>query len=213
MKCTKKIKLKLRTTKQSSSTDLYEENLRLRGQIEALKSNPPMVTNNNNIIIFPEAYGNEKIEHIQAIGDFMKNVLKHNPFGSIPVLFNKIHNNERYPEYHNVYLSSERSSYALVSDGKSFVHRPKKTIIDQIIEDKRSILNDYIDNNGEQLGEKVLKKYDRYQEQLDDDSEFRKALELEIGGLLLDMKSVIANDDKTMTLLNKVNEGKFDLPV
>ena len=123
----------------------------------------------------------------------------------------QIHNNQKIPEYHNVYISSERSNYAMVSDGESFKYINKKTIIDQIIEDKRSILNQYIDDNGEQLGEKVLAKYDKYQNQIDENSEFRKDLEVEIGGLLLDMKSVIANDDKTRQLLDKVNDGQYDL--
>lgn len=69
----------------------------------------------------------------------------------------------------------------------------------------------YIDNNGDQLGEKVLSKYEKYQDQLDESSEFRKELEIEIGGLLLNMKSLIANDDKTRKLLDKVIEGHYEL--
>lgn len=79
------------------------------------------------------------------------------------------------------------------------------------IENKRSILNQYIDDNGDQLGEKVLNKYEKYQDQIDENSDFRKELEVEIGGLLLDMKSVIANDEKTRKLLEKVNDGHYEL--
>jgi hypothetical protein len=78
-------------------------------------------------------------------------------------------------------------------------------VIEEIIESKRSILNNYVDKNGDQLGEKVLKKYERYQERIDDDSEFRKDIETEIGGLLLNMKSVIANDEKTRKLFEKLD--------
>jgi len=42
-------------------------------------------------------------------------------------------------------------------------------------------------------------------------SEFRKKLETEIGCLLLNMKSVIANDEQTRKLLEKVDQGKFEL--
>jgi hypothetical protein len=63
------------------------------------------------------------------------------------------------------------------------------------------------------LGEKVLRKYERYQDELDSNSQFRKDLELEIGGFLLDMKTVIANDDKTRKLLDKVIDGDFELNV
>lgn len=76
---------------------------------------------------------------------------------------------------------------------------------------KRSILNQYVVEHNEQLGEEVLNKYEKYQEQIDNNSKFRKMLEIEIGGLLLDMKSVIASDEKTRQLLDKVNDGQYEL--
>jgi hypothetical protein len=51
--------------------DLYEENLRLKGQIEALKENPQTINNTvNNIdkqqinVFFPQAFGTEEFNHI-----------------------------------------------------------------------------------------------------------------------------------------------------
>jgi len=84
-------------------------------------------------------------------------------------------------------------------------------VIDQIIENKRTILNEYVDSNEEHLGKKVLDKYEKYQNRLDSDSSFRRNLELEIAGLLLDMKAIIADDEKTRKLLQKVDEGNFEL--
>lgn len=183
----------------------------LEGQVTALTEHPQTV-NNNNIIVFPKEFGKEDMNYIQQkLGDIMGPLIKNHTFSSIPTLFNKIHNNQKIPEYHNVYSTSERSNFALISDGHTFNHRPKKNVIDQIIESKRSMLNDYVDANGEQLGESVLKKYERYQDRIDDDSEFRKNLELEISGMLLDMKEVIATDEKTRKLLEKVDEGHLEL--
>ena len=194
----------------------YEELVKkvayLEGENKALKENPQTVNNNNNIIVFPKEFGKEDMEYIkQKLGDVVGPLIKNHTFNSIPCLFNKIHNNKQIPEYHNVFFTSERSNYGMVSDGKRFKHQPKKTVIDQIIESKRSILNEYIDDNEDQLGKNVLKKYEKYQDRLDDDTEFRKNLELEIGGMLLDMKEVIATDEKTRTLLEKVNDGQFEL--
>ena len=183
---------------------------KMEGKYESLVENPQSV--NNNIIIFPREFGTENIKVIEGkLGDILSHTIKQHTFKSIPMLFNQIHNNEKLPEYHNVYVASERSSYAMVSNGKKFEYKPKKTIIDQIIEDKRSILNKYVDENGEMLGERVLRKYDKYQDQLDENQEFRKELEIEIGGLLLNMKSVIADDEKTRRLLNKIDEGNFEM--
>lgn len=183
--------------------------VKMEGKYESLKENPQNI---HNIIIFPKEFGKEDMEIIKKkLGDVLGHTIKQHPFRSIPILFNQIHNNDKLPEYHNVFVSSERSNYAMVSNGKMFEYKPKKTIIDQIIEDKRSILNQYIDDNGEMLGEKVLQKYEKYQDQIDENHEFRKNLEIEIGGLLLNMKSVIANDEKTRRLLDKINEGDFEL--
>lgn len=205
------LKLKERAKYANLSRDeMIIKMTQLETEVKTLKENPQTL---NQVVVFPSAYGKEDLQHIQQIlGDICGQLIKHQTFDSIPSLFTKIHSNQKLPEYHNVYSTGERSNYAMVSDGKSFKFRPKKSVIDQIIEDKRSILNHYIDENGDKLGDKVLQKYERYQDLLDDDSDFRKNLEVEIGGLLLDMKSVIADDEKTRMLLDKVDEGEFDLP-
>ena len=100
----------------------------------------------------------------------------------------------------------------MVSDGERFRFRPKKNIIDQIIEDKRSLISRYIDDHADQFGEKLLQRYETYQTQIYENPEFRKELEMEIGGFLLDMKEVIANDEKTRRLLEQVEGGHFELP-
>jgi hypothetical protein len=191
-----------------SKEALIRELCNIKGKYDSLKENP--VNQSNNVFVFPTAFGQENPKRIrQVLGDILGKVLGGNAAEIIPMLIKQIHNNEELPEYHNVYVPSENSQYALVSDGTRFNHRPKDTIIDQIIEDKRSILNTYIDNNGDQLGERILRKYERYQDQIDSDSKFKKNLEREIGGLLLDMKDVIANDDKTRKLLEKIDKNDF----
>lgn len=195
-----------------SKDDLILKLVNLEGKYESLQENPQNIQNIQNNIVFPTAYGKEDIDYVcRKLGDILGPLVKKKPFQSISSLFEKMHTAKQLPEYHNVYTTSEKSSFALVSDGDRFRNRPKKTVIDRIIEDKRSILNNYIDSNGEQLGEKVLDKYEKYQEKLDSDPLFRRNLELEIAGMLLDMKLIIADDEKTRLLLEKVDEGNFEL--
>jgi len=207
----KKLTLKIKQKYEDlSKKELLIKVAQLEGKVEALTDHPQTV--NNNIIIFPKEFGKEDIGYVQQkLGDILTPLIKNHTFNSIPTLFSHIHNNKLLPEYHNVYTTGERSNYVLISDGEQFKHCPKKTIIDQIIEDKRQILNDYIDKNGRQLGGKVLLKYEKYKEKIDDDPSFRRELEVEIGGLLLDMKTVIANDDKTRHLLERIDAGQYEL--
>lgn len=208
-----KMKLTMKTpTKQRSVAELEEEIAQLKGENKALKENPQTVNNNNNIIVFPKEFGKEDMQHVKEIlGDVLKPLLMKCPARSIPFLFDTIHKNDKLPEYHNVYIANERSRYAMVSDGKKFEYKSKKEIIEQIIEDKRSILNQYVNDYGERLGEKVLEKYARYCDNLDGDPEIREDLEVEISAMLLNMKSVIANDEKTRKLLSKVDDTEGDL--
>lgn len=90
--------------------------------------------------IFCVAFGKEDMNYIQQkLGDTLETLITNDPLHSIPALFNKIHNNDQLPEYQNVYVGSERSNYAMVSDGQMFKHKPKKLVIDQIINDCQSI--------------------------------------------------------------------------
>ena len=195
-----------------SKEELLYELAETEGKYKSLQENPQNIHNIQNNIVFPIAYGKEDIDYIcQKFGDILGPLVIKKPFQSIPCLFEHIHKNKQLPEYHNIYTTSEKSAYALISDGENFNNRPKKTVIDQIIEDKRSILNNYIDDKEKELGKQVLSKYEKYQDKLDSDPAFRRNLELEIGGLLLDMKSIIANDEKTRRLLKKVDEGNLEL--
>lgn len=213
------IKIKPKITLKKELTEKYKDYSKeelilkvanLEGQNQALIENPRNV--NNNILVFPSAYGKEDINMIcKKMGDILGPLIKYHTSNSIPYLFEKMHTTKQLPEYHNVYTTSEKSNFALVSDGEKFRNRPKRTVIDQIIEDKKEILSTYVDKNDEQLGEAVLSKYEEYHDKVESDPTFRRNLEMEIGGLLLDMKAIIADDDKTRRLLKKVDEGNFEL--
>ena len=165
---------------------------------------------NNNIIVFPHKFGTENMEYInQKLGDIIYPLIKGPTHKYIPCLFEQIHNNKRLPEYHNIYVPSERSGYVKISDGETFRFESKKNIIEKIIDDKRSIINEYIEKNGDKITERALQKYDKYQDQLDENSTTRKELELDIVCALLNMKSVVDNDEKTRRLLETVVDNDF----
>jgi hypothetical protein len=99
---------------------------------------------------------------------------------------------------------NERSKFAMVSDGTSFEYRPRKQIIDQIIENMSSIFVHYIEDNREQLGETVVNKYNIYKSRLDSDKEFRNQSKVSITATLLNMKSLIDNDERIRKSIHKL---------
>ena len=110
------------TTKQltaSSSVSLTQSPTTTKLVHSVVEGNVNVNSNNGNtnIIIFPCAFGTEKVTTIQEkVGDVFKVALKH-AYTSISTLFREIHLNDRLPEYHNVYVSCEKTDYAKVSDG------------------------------------------------------------------------------------------------
>ena len=113
----------------------------------------------------------------------------------------------------NVYIRNYRSPYALVSNGERFQNKPKTRIIEDLIEKARSMLQRYIDNPGGDLRQKVIKKCEDYFDLIDTTdgkkSERRKELEVEIGGMLLDMRSIIESDPCMKNMLDQLEEGKI----
>jgi hypothetical protein len=98
-------------------------------------------------------------------------------------------------------ITNKKDPYAKISDGKKFIYAPKKEVIFKLIENKKSLLQEYVDKNGDKYGEKILKRYQRYVDLLDEDSEAVKDLEIEITCMLLNMSEVIGSDEWSQNLL------------
>jgi hypothetical protein len=181
---------------------------KLREQVEHLKSTQHVTNNNNNnIIIFPEAFGTENIEHIcKKLG---VNILKDAALlnrGAIPYLVEQIHCNKALPEYNNMFMSDEKTDFINVSDGERFLYRPKAVILNKIINDNRIRIGDYVQDNADSLGRKIINTHDRYIHLLDTDDKALHSLELEIIGLLLGMKDIINLKDTDRTALERLKD-------
>ena len=65
-----------------------------------------------------------------------------------------------------------------------------------------------MDNNGEKYGEKILKRYQRYVDYLDDDKEAQKDLEAEVICMLLNIGDIIGSEEWSKKLLEDLK--KYD---
>ena len=87
---------------------------------------------------------------------------------------------------------------------KKYVFAAKKQVISKLIENKKGLLQEYVDQNGDKYGEKILKRYQNYLDLLDEDRETIKDLEIEISCMLLNISEVIGSDDWSQDLLNNL---------
>lgn len=183
----------------------------LEGQVEALRENPRTINNNNNQInfIFPKSFGTEQIDYILTkIPNLLHDALTKHTGRSVEYLTEQIHCSDIFPEYNNVYIRGYKSPFALVSNGEKFQNKLQKRIIENGI----SMLQDYADNNGEKYGQRIIDKYETYRDLVDGDekkSERRKDLEIEIAGMLLDMRPIIESNPHIKKMLDRLENGHF----
>lgn len=105
-------------------------------------------------------------------------------------------------------VTNKKDPFVQISNGEKFIYASKKKIISQLIENKRNILQEYVDNNGDKYGEKILSRYQRYIDYLDENKEEMKELELDIICMLLNVSEIIGGDEWSKQLLEDLR--KFD---
>jgi hypothetical protein len=213
-----KIQLKLKTKvdevdkidNQQTITRLTEENLHLKGQLEALIEHPQTINNTKiNIIVPPAFLAVDNYQHLsQQLPNLLHQAISKHPANCITYLIKETNCNPNLPIYNSVKITNKKDDYIQISNGKNFVYASKKKIISQLIENKRHILQEYVDNNGDKYGEIILKRYQNYVDLLDDeDKTAQKDLEVDIICMLLNISNLIGSDEWSKKLLNDLKIG------
>lgn len=202
--------LKLKTSVDLSTISkesLYEENLRLRGQIESLEKNPRTNNNTVNIVVPPAFLKLDTCQHIlQFLPNLLHDALSKHPAECISYLIKETNCNPELPIYNSVKISNKKDPFVQISNGDKYVYASKQKTIDQLIENKRHILQEYIDQNGDNYGEKILKNYQRFVDALDDEREEKRELECDVICMLLNISDVIGSDEWSRKLLNDLKK-------
>lgn len=216
--CSKrKYKLPLKL-KQKTDTDkqiieqLKMENQRLKGQVEALVEHPQNINNTAiNLIVPPAFLTLDSYEHLShELPHLLHKALSLHPSDCISYLIKETNCNPTLPMFNSIKITNKKDDFVQISDGTKFIYAPRKKTIMDLIENKRHILQEYVDNNGNKCGEKLLKRYQTYVDLLDDeDKDTRKELELDIVCMLLNVSDLIGSDDWSKKLLNdlKINQN------
>jgi hypothetical protein len=71
-----------------------------------------------------------------------------------------------------------------------------------LIENKRSILQQYFEDHRDDCGRKIIERFERYTNYLDVNDEAQKDLENEVICMLLNVSDVIGSDDWSKKLLD-----------
>jgi hypothetical protein len=122
---------------------------------------------NNSININLVAYGKENLNMLDNVEIY--NLLTKG-FKSIPELIKAIHFNENRKENHNIYISNMRGKYVMVYNGDRWTLQDKTETINNMFDTGRDFLVIKFDDIKNKLSEnylKKIKKFDRFDKQID----------------------------------------------
>ena len=149
------------------------------------------VTINNNINL--SAYGKEDMSKITK-AELLK-VFK-SGFNSTLKLIDIMHFNPKYPEFHNIYISSMKNQYAMIYDGHDWTLVMKDYLIDKLYDDKREYIEENLDEFINSLSDSQLSALYRWLNAADGHSYIKN--------IKNDIKLLLYNKRK-LPMNNKIN--------
>lgn len=186
---------------------LQRENIELKAEVRVLKEHPQTV----NIVVPPAFLSVDTYKHfIKNLPQLLHDAISEHTTKCIPYLIEQTNCNPQLPLYNSVKLTNKKDAYVQISDGKKYVYKTKKQIIKELIENKRSILQQYFDDHRDECGRRAIEKFERYTNYLDDNDEAQKDLENEVICMLLNVSDVIGSDGWSKQLLEDLKMCEED---
>ena len=141
-------------------------------------------TNNNNIHIHINAFGQENIDYLddKAIIACIDRVYK-----SIPALIEKIHFDPEHPENHNIKITNKKLPYASVmGDNSKWKMVDKKDAIETMVFNGYNLLDEKYPDNKQELSSKKREHFENFKDKFqDEDKELLKQVKTDVELLVL----------------------------
>jgi transcriptional regulator NrdR family protein len=173
-----------------------EEIRKLKEELRKAKSvtNIDNSTNTTNYIIVINNYEDTSLDKLtdKTYNKIIKDVEE--PYKMIPKLIKAVHFNPNIPENHNIYLSNrnKNNKHLQIYRNGHWEITDKNTEIDNLINDKETILGDWVAEKGEDYSETV-EKFNEYLEQKYDD-DIAKLVKEEVELLLYNGRHMIKSN-------------------
>lgn len=141
-------------------------------------------TNNNNITININAFGNENTDYIddKAILECISRVYK-----SIPSLLEKIHFDPKHPENHNIKITNKKLPYASVmGNNQKWKTVDRKDAIDTMVLNSYNMLDEKYKENKDKIPVSKQHHYNRFQTKFEtEDKDLMKEIKFEVDMMVL----------------------------
>lgn len=188
---------------QMESKNLKDEIERMKTQTSTKKSGSKkivqnMINNQGTVNInngevhnyYLVGYGKEDLDRIDK-KDLLKGM--RSGFNSTLNLIDAVHFNPKYPEFHNVYISSMKNKYAMMYDGNDWTLVMKDYLIDKLYDDKRDFIDENLDEFLESLTPSQQRALNRWLN-VDDDHHYVKKIKNDIKLMLYNKRRLVINN-------------------
>ena len=179
---------------QAQIDDLKTENTKLK---TGSMVNNGTINNNtingdvtNNIVLV--GYGKEDMDRVDKI-DILRGMK--GGFNSTLNLIDAVHFNPKYPEYHNVYISSMKNKYAMMYDGNDWTLVMKDYLIDKLYDDKRDFIEENLEDFLESLTPSQVNALHRWMDG-GDSHPYVQTLKNDIKLLLYNKRKMVIEPDR-----------------
>ena len=141
-------------------------------------------TQNNNIHIQINAFGQENIEYIsdKAIVQCIEQIYK-----SIPALIERVHFDPNHPENHNIKIANKKLPYASVmGQNQKWKTVDRKDAIETMVANGYNFLDDKYSEKKSHLSDKKQERFEEFQEKFqNEDKELHRQLKQEVELMVL----------------------------
>jgi hypothetical protein len=186
---------------------LTEQNDKINNELKEIKEkvDKPNITNNNtfnvqnNIIVTP--FGKEDLSFL-TIKDYKK--IFNKGCYSIPEIVRLIHCNDNKPEFMNIYIKNYKDEYIFTFDGKDWDIEKKDDIFNNMIENKRNLLESKFEDFQDELPKYAIDMFKKFLEK-SDDNEVINSMKDELKNMFYKNRNhVIKNVMTTQERLKKI---------
>jgi hypothetical protein len=160
----KEIKLLKKTINKNNTTNNTTNVSNINNVDNTTNNNNTTNNITNNFFIVP--HGSEDMSVLSNREIF--NALNEGFYSAVK-LTNSLHFNPKYPEYHNVYISSMNNSYAMIHNGKSWILTQRNDVIETLYDSQKCFLIDNLEQFSTLLPKSKLNALNKWSNMDDDD--------------------------------------------
>jgi hypothetical protein len=146
---------------------LKNKTTNINNTINNNNTNNNTIHNTNNFFIVPHGTEDMSVFSDKAILNALNG-----GFNSAVKLTNTLHFNPKYPEFHNIYISSMNNQYIKIHNGKTWITTLRRNVIETLYDNHKCFVTDNLERFADLLPKSKLNALNKWIVMDDDDNDY-----------------------------------------